>query len=137
MKIKITVCILSCVVLVCCASTSGGDLVISRGKPIPEQFITVVSYTATQITLEIRVNFNQESLYHIFADEEDNFLSERWSRTSRDGTGRYKVTMDVKEGFQLERGKRYLLCLGDVHPDQVRQRRNTFPCLYNAWITLQ
>ena len=137
MKLKAAVPILVCLVLVGCASTGGGELTISRGQQIPAQFITVLSHTSAQIALEIRVKFKHESLYHILADEAGNFISERWSRTSRDGTGVYRVTLDLKEGFQLEQGKRYLLCLGDVHPDQVRLRRNTYPCLMNAWITIQ
>ena len=138
MKTRVIV-LLSVIFLVLGGCATGGgqaDLSISRGPKIPAQFITITTFAPEVITFEIRVKFPQESLYHIISDEAGAFLSEGWIRTSRDGTGKYTATMQAKEGVFFEKGNRYLLCIGDVHPDQVRSRSSNYQCKMNAWFTI-
>ncbi|MFH2041620.1 MAG: hypothetical protein ABIJ35_03755 [Acidobacteriota bacterium] len=138
MKTRVIV-LLSVIFLIFGGCATGGgqtELNISRGPKIPPQFISITAFSPEAITFEIRVQFSQESLYHIITDEAGAFLSEGWIRTSREGTGKYTATMQAKEGLFFEKGQRYLLCIGDVHPDQARIRSNNYQCRMNAWFTI-
>jgi len=138
MKVKILICLTACLGLAFCVSSGGGgDMNISRGQQIPPQFISVEQFSSESVTIQIRVKFTQESLYHIVTDEEGRFISQGWFRTSRDGTGRYTITMEAEGDFLYEEGKRYLLCISTVHPDQVRHQSNNYQCMSNAWFILE
>jgi len=122
-----------------CSSADYSDqhLKISRSKPIPPQFVTVETYNAQSITISINVNFKQTHLYHILSDEADTFLAEGWFPTSKDGSGRYSVTMEAKEGQSFSKGQRILLCIGTKHPDEYIYKSNTYQCLTNIWLILE
>ncbi len=136
-RIKTVLCTAVCLGLMTCASPGGGNLNLSRGQQIPAEFVSIQEFSAASVTIHIRVRFTQESLYHIITDEAGHYISEGWFRTSRDGTGKYTVTMKAKGRLSFETGKRYLLCIGTQHPDQVRLRTNNYPCMANAWFILK
>jgi hypothetical protein len=133
------VCLIFCLLAVwsaCVGPRGATGLNLTHGANIPDQFLTIVEISAREITFEIKVKFEQNSLYHIVADDQNIFLAEGWFPTSRDGTGIYRVTLTLKKDHTLESGRKYHLCIGTAHPDQVFQRTNNYRCLgYFDFIT--
>lgn len=136
MKRKIWIIGLTIVFWSCSGAYREQKLTISRGPVIPPQFVTVESYLAHEITIRIHVKFTQSHLYHILADESGQIIAERWFPTSKDGTGRYSITLEAKEGFTFVKGQKVLLCIGTENPEELLYRRNTYQCLANIWLTL-
>ena len=53
------------------------------------------------------------------------------------GTGLYEITLEAKEELFFIKRTRYMLCVGELHSDDVLHESKNYPCLCNIWLTLE
>lgn len=114
--------------VISCVSSTDTNIKFTHGQKVPDQFINVISYTATEIELNIRVKFQQSRMYHIILDQEENRLAEGWYRTALPTESAYKITLEAKEGVVFQPGTKYRLCVGSTSPDLVGRYQSSYKC---------
>ena len=124
--------------LAACATSqySSDNMNYYRGQNVPPEFFKVASYTATEITFEIRVNFVQDKLYHIVLDG-NTPLAEDWVLMVTGQNQSYTAVLKAKPGVEFVSGKPYRLCIGDKNPEQVNVYSNNYMCLADYEFTLK
>ncbi|MCP2519101.1 hypothetical protein NLC82_01750 [Candidatus Aminicenantes bacterium AC-335-A11] len=112
------------------------EIKLYYGTLPPESTISIVDYTPDWVEFQIRVKFKIKKLYHIIADNENNFVSEGWYRTSVNSSGIYNVKMRVKKGFKFQPGKKYCLCIGSQNPELTYVFSSKYRCIIYYEFTL-
>jgi hypothetical protein len=124
--------------LAACATSqlSSGNMKYYRGQNVPAEFFKVASFTAAEITFEIKINFSEERLYHLVLDG-NTPLAEDWVLmvTGRDQS--YKAVLKAKPGVEFVPGKEYRLCIGAKNPEEVNIYSNNYQCLAEYIFTLK
>jgi|Deesub1362A_J573_1020465.scaffolds.fasta_scaffold00685_17 hypothetical protein len=119
-----------------CALPQKKKVHLYHGEQPPPRFIRVVKASPQKVTFEIRIKFTQRHLYHIIADEEDNFIAEGWFPTAKDPRGIYRVTLKPKKGLTFQPGKTYYLCIGAQNPEQILYYSSNYRCLVYFGFTI-
>lgn len=121
--------IISAFLTASCALPKEKRVHLYYGEQPPHRFIRVLQASPNSVTFEIRIKFAQAHLYHIIADENDNFLAEGWFPTAKNPRGIYTVTLKPKKGLLFQPGKTYYLCIGDANPEQTLYQSSNYKCI--------
>jgi hypothetical protein len=100
-----------------------------HGESPPAGYIQVVRASETEVEFLIRVVFEEKHMYHLLLDG-NNPLAQGWFPTARLAASQgYQVTLKLREGSRLERGRTYRLCIGSRNPEEVQMESNNYRCL--------
>lgn len=99
-----------------------------HGSTIPDQYISVVGYTANEIEFKIAAKFPLKHAYHLVLDG-DIPLAEGWYPASRPESNFYTVKMKAKKGVTFQMGKAYRLCVGAESPEFVAVHSSNYRCI--------
>ena len=122
--------------MVCCSSyiekyeTDNKKLHYYHGPKLQDEFISVINFSAEEVTFKIKRAPGGQFLYHFILDEEEARVSEGWFPTQllTDEPEHYTVRMKPKKGFAFQPGKKYRLCVGFENPDAVYYRTSYYKC---------
>jgi hypothetical protein len=118
-----------CAGLTACAS--GGRraaMHYDHGSTIPDQYISVVGYTANEIEFKIAAKFPLKHAYHLVLDG-DTPLAEGWYPASRPESNFYTVKLKAKKGVSFQVGKPYRLCVGAESPEFIAVHSSNYRCI--------